>query len=308
MVQFQVLPAWTWVDSGIRASAPFVWEDVLDGPEDEHDEAKCGVGGVHAAGPVDDEASSAVQFLVAGIVPPRRTATRFFARRSGFVLAAVTNGFRLERRALEQNRSTSSPASSSVRSPARTARKVWLVPPVVATRPRFGGRPPRTDRHTRRHRRRLPRHRRFALPGGPDHPGRRRAGARHLIADGRSKRRRPRCSKEGRLSTEVRQSIVRPLVLRWEYGVVRRTGSRRTCSGHRAPSRFPVFARPGQIGRRSSLCPPASRRRAADPGHRVQRRSDRPDGHARSLVADDGPPVTRRHLRAPAAALCPHAG
>ena len=69
---FGGLPAWMWVDSGIRAPATFVREDMFDGSEGEHDEAECRVGGVEAVGAVDDEADSPVEALVAGIRTSRR--------------------------------------------------------------------------------------------------------------------------------------------------------------------------------------------------------------------------------------------
>jgi len=43
-------------------------KDVFDRSEGEHDEAECGVGGVEAVGPVDDEPDPPVQALVPGIV------------------------------------------------------------------------------------------------------------------------------------------------------------------------------------------------------------------------------------------------
>ena len=59
-----------WVGLGIRGPLAFVWEDVVDGPEGEHDEAEGGVGRVEAVGPVDDEPHPAVESFVAGIVDP----------------------------------------------------------------------------------------------------------------------------------------------------------------------------------------------------------------------------------------------
>jgi hypothetical protein len=45
-----------WVDLGIWAS--FVWEDVVDGSEGDHDQGEGGTGGVEPMGPVDDQADS----------------------------------------------------------------------------------------------------------------------------------------------------------------------------------------------------------------------------------------------------------
>jgi len=57
-----------WVVSGICALAAFVWQDVFDGSEGEHDEAERGVGGVEAVGAVDDEPNPPVEAFVAGVV------------------------------------------------------------------------------------------------------------------------------------------------------------------------------------------------------------------------------------------------
>src|ERR1019366_1700343 len=57
-----------WVDSGIGGSLAFMREDVVDGPEGEHDEAEGGVGGVEAVGAVDDEPHPPVESFVAGVV------------------------------------------------------------------------------------------------------------------------------------------------------------------------------------------------------------------------------------------------
>jgi hypothetical protein len=45
-----------------------VREDVFDRSERDHDERKGSVGGVEAVGPIDDEADTAVQSLVPGVV------------------------------------------------------------------------------------------------------------------------------------------------------------------------------------------------------------------------------------------------
>ena len=42
-------------------------KDVFDRSEGQHDEAECGVGGVEAVGPVDDEADAAIEALVPGV-------------------------------------------------------------------------------------------------------------------------------------------------------------------------------------------------------------------------------------------------
>jgi hypothetical protein len=52
-----------WVVLGIRSS--FVWEDVVDGSEGDHDqgEGEGGAGGVEAVSPVDDQADTPVESL-----------------------------------------------------------------------------------------------------------------------------------------------------------------------------------------------------------------------------------------------------
>lgn len=53
----------------------FVWEDVFDGAEGEHDEGEGGFGGVESVGPIVDQSYSPVEAFVAGVVhaePDRR--------------------------------------------------------------------------------------------------------------------------------------------------------------------------------------------------------------------------------------------
>src|SRR5665811_372362 len=59
-----------WVDLGICGPTAFVWEDVVDGSEGDHDEGEGegGAGGVEAIGPVDDQAYAPVESFVAGVV------------------------------------------------------------------------------------------------------------------------------------------------------------------------------------------------------------------------------------------------
>src|SRR5450759_4061204 len=55
-----------WVDLGIWSS--FVWEDVFDGSQGEHDQGEGGAGGVEPVGPVDDEPYAPVESFLAGVV------------------------------------------------------------------------------------------------------------------------------------------------------------------------------------------------------------------------------------------------
>ena len=107
-----------WVDLGICGPTAFVWEDVVDGSEGDHDEGEGGVGGVEAVGPVDDEPDPSVESFVAGVVDPEsHCGEDAVAGRVRIVLAAVTKGLSPLRDALEQNRSRSMAAWSSLRSP-----------------------------------------------------------------------------------------------------------------------------------------------------------------------------------------------
>jgi hypothetical protein len=46
----------------------FVWEDVVDGSEGDHDQGEGGAGGVEAISPVDDQADAPIESFVAGVV------------------------------------------------------------------------------------------------------------------------------------------------------------------------------------------------------------------------------------------------
>ena len=53
----------------------FVWEDMVDGAEADHDESESSPGTVEPVGAVDDEPNATVEALVAGVVdtqPDRR--------------------------------------------------------------------------------------------------------------------------------------------------------------------------------------------------------------------------------------------
>lgn len=112
-----------WMNSRIRGPRAFVWEDVVDGSEGEHDEGERGVGRVEAVGPVGDEPHPPVESLVAGVVDPE-------SHGSEDALAPLVDRFgrrdeRLEAARLclrAHQRSRSPPTSASERSPANTAR------------------------------------------------------------------------------------------------------------------------------------------------------------------------------------------
>src|SRR5450759_202032 len=74
-----------WVDSGIRCGLTLRREDVFNRSERDHDESKCGVGGVEAVGPIDDEADPPIQSLVPCIVDSE-------SHRRQDALAALANG------------------------------------------------------------------------------------------------------------------------------------------------------------------------------------------------------------------------
>src|SRR5664279_5238976 len=115
-----------WVGLGIHGCCALVWQDVVDGSEGEHDQAEGCVGGVKSVGAVDDEPDAAVGPSCRALVMPRRIAARMPARRFRMVRARVTKGLRRLRDALAQNRSSRTPTSASVRSPANTARNASL--------------------------------------------------------------------------------------------------------------------------------------------------------------------------------------
>ena len=65
--------------SGIGSS--FVWEDVVDGSEGDHDQGEGGAGGVEPICPVDDQADTPIQSFVPGIVDFESNCREFtFAR------------------------------------------------------------------------------------------------------------------------------------------------------------------------------------------------------------------------------------
>lgn len=49
-----------------------MWQDVLDGPEAEHDESDGFVGGVEAVNTVDDQVDPPIKALVVGLVHPKK--------------------------------------------------------------------------------------------------------------------------------------------------------------------------------------------------------------------------------------------
>src|ERR1035437_5475152 len=54
--------------SGLGSWSSFVWEDVVDGSEGDHDQGESGAGAVEAVGPVDDQAYAPVESFVPGVV------------------------------------------------------------------------------------------------------------------------------------------------------------------------------------------------------------------------------------------------
>jgi hypothetical protein len=100
-----------------------VREDVFDGSEGERDEPECGVDGVEAVGPVGDQADPAVQSFVAGIVH----AEAHRGQDAGTALADGAGrgdqGFQAGALRLRAEAVSKMPASSSGRSPAKTARR-----------------------------------------------------------------------------------------------------------------------------------------------------------------------------------------
>jgi len=61
-----------WADSGIGVPATFMWQDMLDRPEREHDEAERRVGGVETVGAIHDEPHAPIEAFVPGIGPHRQ--------------------------------------------------------------------------------------------------------------------------------------------------------------------------------------------------------------------------------------------